>query len=157
MTPDTKPERPHLTCAAERMYPDVDPALVWALVADPERAGEWAAVTTVGYMGTELPEVGQAVFVRTARWQPPSRARRVEVESWNAGSGYTCRVTGAPLVDAIEFSARVEPVVGAARLSTRVRVVLRAAPARLIAGLWGWFARRRVEHMLDRIERRARA
>jgi len=157
MTPGTKPERPRLTCAAERMYRDVDPALVWALVADPERAGEWAAVTTVGYMGTELPEVGQAVFVRTARWQPASRARRVEVASWIAGSGYTCRITGAPLVAGIEFSARVVPVVGTARLSTRVRLVLRAAPARLIARFWGWFARRHIEHMLDRIERRVRA
>lgn len=157
MTAGSKPGRPHLTCAAERMYPGVDPARVWALVADPERAGEWAAVTTVGYMGTELPDVGQAVFVRTARWQPAARARRVEVEAWHAGSGYTCRVTGARLVEAMEFSARVEPVVGTARLSTRVRLVLRAAPARLIAGIWGWLARRRVNRMLDRIGKRARA
>jgi hypothetical protein len=157
MTAETESGGRHVTSVAERMYPGLDPAAVWALVADPARAGEWAGVMPVGYMGKELPEVGHALFVKTAPWQSRSRARRVEVLSWSAGSGYSCRVTGTRLVDDVEFAARVEPVVGAAGVSTRVRVALQAAVPRLLEVPLRWLAGLKTQRMLARIGKRALA
>lgn len=72
----------------ERRDLEADPAAVWSLVADPERIGEWAPVKFVGWMGTNLPAVGQAFFVSV--WgRPPIR---LEIDEWEAGRRFRCGV-----------------------------------------------------------------
>ncbi|NNF63846.1 MAG: SRPBCC family protein [Acidimicrobiia bacterium] len=72
----------------ERRDLDADPAAVWALVADPERIAEWAPVVFVGWMGTNLPAVGQAFFIS---WLTDG-ARRFEIDEWEAGRRFRCVV-----------------------------------------------------------------
>ncbi len=69
-----------------------DPATVWALVADPERVAEWAPVRFVGWMGREVPDVGQAFFVTLDKHADPSTALRLEIVEWVAGHSYRCAI-----------------------------------------------------------------
>lgn len=78
-----------------RLLRNGDPAAVWALVADPERFSEWAPVRQVGFMGTELPEVGQAFFVTLRRRTDPRNALRFEIAEWEAGHRYRCTIRGS--------------------------------------------------------------
>lgn len=141
----------NITCSAERVLA-VDPTAVWALVADPARVGEWAAVTTVGYMGTELPKTGQAVFVRTSRWQKADNARRIEIEAWEAGAGYRCVVEGRRSRSPICFEVGIKPEVAADAISTRVRLTQRIETSGFLAAMLRRFICGRLERKLDRIE-----
>lgn len=140
-----------VSCSAERVLA-ADPTAVWALVADPARVGEWAAVTTVGYMGTELPKTGQAVFVRTRRWQKADNARRVEIDSWEAGAGYRCTVESRLSRSPLCFELSIKPEVGADGISTRVRLTQRMETSAAIAAMLRRFICGRLERALDRIE-----
>lgn len=136
---------------AERVLA-VDPTAVWALVADPARVGEWAGVATVGYMGTELPKTGQAVFVRTRRWQRSDKARRVEIESWEAGTGYRCRVERSNARSPMLFEVSIKPEVSADGIATRIRLTQRMNAPSLVAGMLCRYVSARLERKLDRIE-----
>lgn len=140
-----------IVCVAERLI-SADPARVWALVADPMRAGEWAAFDVVGYMGTELPKTGQIVFLRTRRWRPGPRSRRVEVQHWEAGSRYRCEVQ-ADGRKPVCFEIGVTPEATGGEIVTRVRVSQRME----LTGSFPWILRRYVarhlERLLDRIEK----
>lgn len=140
---------------SERVLP-VDPSLVWALVADPSRAGEWAAVETVGYMGTELPKPGQALFVKR-RWRGESRAHRVEIEDWEAGTSYRCKVATPLLAEPLVFSLEVKSEVTGSGIGTRIRIDERMELPRSAAALIRWYEQRAIERRLDRIARHAAA
>lgn len=78
---------------------DADPSAVWALVADPERIAEWAPVRQVGFMGTELPQVGHAFFVTLRKKAEAAGAMRFEITEWEAGHRYRCSIQGSRLVE----------------------------------------------------------
>jgi len=130
-----------------------DPTRVWALVADPARVGEWSAIEAVGYLGTELPKVGQIVFVRTRRWQSPTRARRVEIEAWDAGSSYRCNVEIGRVATSISFELRVTPEVTGDGVVSRVRLAQRMELPRLYVPVVRGHLNRQLERKLDRIAR----
>ena len=139
---------------AERVLP-VDPTAVWSLVADPARTSEWAGVTTVGYMGTELPKTGQAIFVRLRRWDRDSKARRVEIESWEAGTGYRCVIASKRAQTPIRFDLTIKSEVVADGIATRVKLTQRMVTAPAWAGITQRYVAGRLERKLDRIERAA--
>ncbi|MEA2002441.1 MAG: SRPBCC family protein [Actinomycetota bacterium] len=141
-----------LFCAVERVF-SADPTRVWALVADPARVGEWAAVEAVGYLGTELPKVGQIVFIRTRRWQSPTHARRVEIEAWDAGSGYRCNVEIGRVATSISFELRVIPEVTGDGVVSRVRLAQRLELPPAYVSLLRRHLSRQLERKLDRIGR----
>lgn len=82
-----------------RLMRDADPSAVWALVADPERISEWAPVHQVGFMGTELPEVGHSFFLTLRKKTEAARAMRFEIAEWEAGHRYRCSIQGSKLVE----------------------------------------------------------
>lgn len=145
-------ERQTVISIAERLI-DADPTRVWALLANPERVADWAAVTMVGYLGTELPQTGQSVFVqgRGRRAKP----KRVEIESWDAGAGIKCIVHTEPQPTGFELT--IHPEVEHESITTRVRLVQRShVPAYLQVGA-RWWVNRQLTRKLDRIERVCRA
>lgn len=152
MTGNTADRNVQLIRSAERVF-KVDPTRVWALVADPSRVGEWAAVETVGYLGTELPKVGHAVFVRTRRWQAPTRARRVEINRWEAGSAYQCTVQPGRFAESIQFEINVTPEVTGDGVATRVRLTQRLVIPAFSARLLSRFVIGQLERRLDRLGR----
>lgn len=139
-----------LVCRAERLI-DADPSRVWALVADPERLREWAGVATVGYMGTELPKPGQRVFVRTRLGVLPGRQRRVEIESWQAGSAVTCLVETA--ATPTRFDMKIAPRLEPERIETQVSLVVHAEVPVWLDVAGGWWGEMRLRRMLNRIAR----
>ena len=141
----------HVVCTAERILP-ADPARVWMLVADPARVGEWAAVDTVGYMGTELPKQGQVIFVRTRRWQRPAAARRIEVEEWEAGSRYRCALPASRLVTEATFEVEMHPEPSGDRVATRIKLMQRMDATPAAAGVVSRLVDRRLRKLLNRIE-----
>ncbi len=68
----------------------IDPARVWAFVADPENLPRWAPARSTGYMGTELPAVGHTLFLHQRRRADPETAWRCRIEIWDAGHRVRC-------------------------------------------------------------------
>ena len=156
MSDDRTPSTPPLVCSAEQVL-DADPAAVWALVGDPLRVGEWAAIEAVGYLGTELPKVGHIVFLRTQRWQRRSSPQRVEVESWEAGAGYVCVVEPGRLLTSIRFSVALTPEVTSDGIATRLRLTQQVVgPRPLLALLRGRLCRS-LEAKLRRVAKAVRS
>lgn len=145
----------HVFSSVERVL-EADPARVWMLVADPSRVGEWAAVATVGYMGTELPREGQVVFVRTRRWQRPAAARRIEVEEWEAGARYRCVLQPSRLVPRATLDVEIHPEPAGDTVATRVKLIQRMEARSPAASGVQWLVDRRLLKLLDRIDRAAR-
>lgn len=139
-----------VACRAERVI-DADPSRVWALVADPERLRDWAGVVTVGYMGTELPKPGQRVFIRSRFAGMPGRQRRVEIESWRAGSAVSCALETRSTPT--RFDLKIEPEIGAERIATRVRLAVYAEVSVWLDVVGGWWIETRLRRMLNRIAR----
>ena len=90
-----------------------DPASLWALVADPERVGEWAPVQFVGWMGREVPEIGHAFFATFRKGADPSSAVRFEIVDWAAGHQYRCSITRSLEDDAAVSDEMIEVTVTA--------------------------------------------
>jgi carbon monoxide dehydrogenase subunit G len=130
---------------------DADPSRVWALVADPERLREWAGVVTVGYMGTELPKPGQRVFVRSRIGLLRGRQRRVEIESWKAGSAVSCALDGRSTPT--RFDLRIEPEMRPQRIATQIRLDVHAEVSAWAEVAAGWWIEMRLRRMLNRIAR----
>ncbi|MDJ0498063.1 MAG: SRPBCC family protein [Acidimicrobiia bacterium] len=152
MTETTGSRRTHVLCTAERVL-GTDPARVWMLVADPARIGEWAAIATVGFMGTELPQSGHVVFVRTRRWQRPKSARRIEIEEWEAGAGYSCKLGSYRFADEVTFGVEIHPEPAGGGVGTRIRLAQRMEAAPLLASWLQSYGNGRLERLIDRIER----
>ncbi len=123
------------------------------LVADPARADEWAAVATVGYMGTELPKSGQVVFVRTRRWQRPSSARRVEIEEWEAGERYSCKLGSYRLAENVTFGVEIHPEPAGGGVGTRIKLTQRMEAAPQLAGWLQNYGNRRLQRLIAKVER----
>lgn len=151
MKRDTPAGKAPFMAFAERVV-DADPARVWALVADPMRAGEWAGVATVGYMGTELPKTGQVVFVRSRRWRPRSRTRRVEVQEWEAGSRYRCEIQHEGAA-ATCFELAITPEATGSEIATRIRITQTTLVPKSTAGLAQRYVCGQLERQLDRISK----
>ena len=152
MTERTDPRRTHVLCTADRVL-EADPARVWMLVADPARVDEWAAVATVGFMGTELPKSGQVVFVCTRRWQRRGSARRVEIEDWEAGARYSCKLGSYRLADDVQFGVEIHPEPAGEGVGTRIRLTQRMEAAPQLARWLQAYGNRRLQRLIDRIER----
>ncbi len=139
-----------LVCVAERVLA-ADPARVWALVANPERIGEWAGLAMVGYMGTELPKTGQSVFVRSTRWRRLAKVRRVEVEAWDAGARVSCLVHTDGSAAAARFELAIHPEVARDAIATTVRLVQRVNVPVVAHVLARWWVEMELNRKLDKI------
>ena len=144
--------RIHVLCTAERVV-ETDPARVWMLVADPARVGEWGAVAAIGFMGTELPKSGHVVFIRTRPWQRSQSARRIEIEEWDAGTGYSCKLGSYRFADDVTFGVAIHPEPAAGGVSTRIKLTQRMEAAPQLASWLQNHMNRRLERLIDRIER----
>ncbi len=133
---------------AERVI-EADPTRVWSLLANPERIADWAAVSMVGYLGTELPRTGQSVFVqgRGRRAKP----KRLEIETWDAGSGIKCIVHTEP--EPTRFELTIHPEVQHESILTRVRLAQRSRVPGYLQVAARWWVDRQLAQKLDRIER----
>lgn len=143
-------QRHNVHAVAERVIP-IDPTRVWSLLGDPARLGEWAGVRPVGYLGTELPQPGQSVFVQ--RPGPGRRSSRVEIESWSAGERIVCLVDVAP--EPVRFEMIIHPEVGHEAIATRVRLEQRVSVPVLLAAPAQWWVERQLERKLNRIVKAA--
>lgn len=123
------------------------------LVADPARVGEWASVATVGFMATELPKSGHVVFIRTRRWQRPKSARRIEVEEWDAGAGYSCKLGSYRLADDVTFGVEIRPEPAGGGVATRIKLTQRMETAPRLATWLQRYANRRLRRLIDQVER----
>lgn len=132
---------------------DVDPSRVWALVADPERLGEWAGVVAAGYMGTELPKSGQKVFVRARNPLLGRKQRRVEIESWQAGSAVSCVVESR--LGPIRFDLVIKPRVETGGIETQVEIMEQMEVSPVLAPVAQRWMDWRLNRMLARISRAA--
>ncbi len=139
-----------------RLLEGIAPSAMWALVANPSRVGEWAGVRAVGYMGTELPSVGQVVFV-ARRLGPVRRARRVEIVDWEAGHRYRCALPDRRLATERRFEVVVGAEVEPEGASARLRIAYGAEVVSWLANPWRAVAARRLGRMLDRAERTLRS
>lgn len=142
--------RRQIVCVAERVL-DADPALVWALIANPDRVGEWAGVTMLGYMGTELPEAGQSVFVRASRWGKLAKTRRVEIEAWDAGASVRCLVHIDRSPAKVGFEVTIHPEVAHDGIATTIRLVQRMDVPGAAVVVARWWIDMQLKRKLDRI------
>ena len=143
--------RQEIVSVAERLVA-ADPTLVWSLLANPERISDWAGLRMVGYLGTELPQAGQSVFVEGQG--PRAKSRRVEIEAWDAGTGIKCIVHTEP--EPTGFELTIYPEVQHGSIATRVRLVQRSHVVGWMAPGVRWWIDRQLERKLDRIEGVAR-
>lgn len=86
--------------------PGIDPAAVWALVADLGRLEEWTPLERVDWAG-DLPRPEQA-FTGRGRLGPLRRRLTFRVEEWEAGRWYRIRVEGLPLLREADLWVEVE-------------------------------------------------
>ena len=133
----------------DRSVPGIDPASVWALVADPARLGEWTPLTLVGYMGTELPSVGNAFFAKWHQRDADAAALRFEFVEWVAGRSYRCALSDARFATEREVEVRVHSVLEDDGAHTRVQVLHRADVAGWAATAYRAAAERRIRRALD--------
>jgi hypothetical protein len=129
----------------------VDSASLWALVADPRRIGEWTPLQFVGYMGKELPEVGNAFFAGLPRTSP-RQSLRFEFTTWEAGRRYRCSVSGGRLLRGVAVATSVIGEVSEGAVTTRLDLEFGAdlpAVLRPIATAW---ASRLLRKAIDRAE-----
>ena len=138
-----------------RALPRVDPARVWAFVADLTRLPEWVPVHSSGAMTTEAPAVGHAFFVTLRKGRDPTKALTLRVAEWEAGSQYACDIAGSSLVSEGRFEVAVSgvPHVGA---DTEVTLRFRGEVPPWAFAMVQMEARRRLRKALDRLERALR-
>lgn len=145
-------ERRKIASIVDRVI-DVDPSRVWALVADPERLGDWAGVVTVGYMGTELPKPGQKVFIRSRNPVTRGKHRRVEINSWQAGSAVSCRVDSR--FGPVRFDLVIKPLVESGGIETEVEMLAQLEVVPVVAPIAQRWLDWRLRRMLGQISRAA--
>jgi hypothetical protein len=134
-----------------RWLEGVDSARLWALVADPQRIGEWTPLHFVGYMGKELPEVGNAFFA-TLGGANPDKAMRFEFTHWEAGRRYRCSVAGPRMIGGLAFSVAVQEEMAESAVSTRLDLELGGDVARVLHPWWRAWAARRLQRAIDAAE-----
>ena len=127
-----------LRVAAEQRLDGVDPARVWAFVADPKNLATWAPARSTGYLGTELPSAGQTLFLHRARRTNPERAWRCRIEAWDAGHHVRCALEtpGAAHDQAVELTVRNDGS-GAQPIAV-IAIVYRGEVPRIGAWLYRW-------------------
>ena len=135
-----------------RALPGVDPARVWAFVADLTRLPEWMPVHSSGAMTAEAPAVGHAFFVTLRKGRDPRKALTLRVAEWEAGSWYACDVTGSSLISDGRFEVAVAgvPHVGA---DTEVTLRFRGEVPRWAFAAVQVETGRRLRKALNRLER----
>ncbi len=143
---------PKVVVREGRALPGIDPARVWALVADLTRLPEWVPVHNSGAMTTEAPAVGHAFFVTLRKGTDPRKALTLRVAEWEAGARYGCDVTGTALVDEGRFEVAVA---GVPHVSADTKVTLRftGEASRWTAPMVQMVVRRRFRTALDRLEK----
>ncbi|MFQ5554662.1 MAG: SRPBCC family protein [Acidimicrobiia bacterium] len=143
---------PRVVVLDGRDLPGADPARVWALVADPARAGEWTGLHAAGSMARELPTVGDAFYLTRRPESDPRRATRYQLVQWVAGRSYRCSMSSTRTASGRELEVRVhtDPLA----VSTRVEIVLRADVNRWAAAPYRAVALTRIRGVLRRLATR---
>ena len=97
-----------ISVITEQRAEGVDPASVWAFVADPANVARWAPFHHAGYMGTELPGVGHTIFLHRGRRERANEAWRCRIEAWEAGHRVRCSLETPGAATAQELEVVVE-------------------------------------------------
>jgi hypothetical protein len=137
-----------------RTIADVDPAVVWALVADPAKIDEWSGAHLVGYMGRELPAVGSAFFATWRAGAPEQRAVRFEFTEWVAGNSFRCAMSPGRLGRDRHVQVAVESVLDPGGAHSHVEIVHVAEVPAWAAAFYRFLATRRVRSAIERLVRR---
>lgn len=135
-----------------RLMRGSDPSAVWALVADPERVAEWAPVHQVGFMGTELPQVGHSFFVTLRKKTEPAGAMRFEITEWEAGHRYRCTIQGSRLVDNEQIDVIVTSEVDEGRPAANFELRYSADAPAWHAPIRRFEVRRRLHRAVEAVE-----
>ncbi len=114
--------------------PEVDPARMWVIVADPARMTEWTSAVEM----LAPPELitHEATFAAVHRFGPVRYRVDYLVTGWEAGRRYRLEVAGLPLAEDAEFGCRVEAMVEGDHAWTRLELMRRLtvpAPAWALA------------------------
>jgi len=113
----------------------VDPARVWAFVADPANIVRWAPARTIGYLGTEIPDVGHSLFLHRGRRERAGRAWRCRIAQWEAGHRIRCTLDTPGAARQQEIEVVVETSGSGAAPAADLSLAYRAevpAPAALL-------------------------
>ena len=132
--------------------PGADPARVWALIADPARAGDWTGLHVAGSMSRELPTPGDAFHLTRRRGRDPRRAARYQLVRWVAGRSYRCAMPATTFASDRELEVRLHTDPMAA--FTRVEIVLRAEVSRWARAPYKAVVLARLRAVLRRLARR---
>ena len=127
---------------------------MWALVADPGRIGEWTFLHLVGYMGTELPVVGNAFFAKQAKRAADESAARFEFVEWVAGRQYRCAMSPTRWAGEREVEVRLHSELEDDGAHSRVQLIHRAEVPTWLASSYRMAAERQIRKVLAKLARR---
>jgi uncharacterized protein YndB with AHSA1/START domain len=130
----------------------IDPARVWAFVADPARIDQWAPVRSSSFMGTELPSQGHTVFLHRTRRRSPDDAWRCRIEAWDAGHAIRCALETPGPAESQEMQITVATEGSGDRPIAAVSLEYRGDVPPWLAPVYRW----RIRTMLRRAVRRIR-
>jgi uncharacterized protein YndB with AHSA1/START domain len=131
----------------------IDPARVWAFVADPAKIERWAPVRGSSFMGTELPSQGHTVFLHRGRRANPDDAWRCKIETWDAGHGIRCALETPGPAEHQRIQITVDTEGSGDRPVAAVILEYRGDVPRWLAPIY----RRRIQTLLRRSVRHIRA
>jgi len=139
-----------ISVSAGQRMDGVDPARLWAFVANPKNISDWAPVRAAGFIGTEVPGVGHTLFLHRRRGARNERAWRCRIQAWEAGHRVTCALEtpGAATEQRLELTVGTHGT--GDHPAASVRVAYRGDVPRLLA----WFYRRRIAQLERRAIRR---
>jgi uncharacterized protein YndB with AHSA1/START domain len=126
----------------------VDPARVWAFVANPANLAKWAPARRTGFLGTELPAVGHTMFLHRRHGDDPDRAWRCTIDEWEAGHRIRCRLETPGAAQDQSIEVIVETRGTGPHASTGLGIHYRADVPAGLAPLYRWRVRSMVSHAI---------
>ena len=127
-----------ISVTAQERAEGVDPASVWAFVADPANVARWAPFRSAGYMGTELPGVGHTLFLHRGRSERADDAWRCRIEAWEAGHRFRCSLETPGTATAQEIEVIVENQGSGAQPVAAVSFAYRGDVPPALAPIYRW-------------------
>ncbi len=141
-----------ISVVAAESIEGVDPARVWAFVADPANVTRWAPVHEAGFMGTELPNAGHTLFLHRDRRARADRAWRCRIDEWEAGHQIRCSLETPGLAEEQSITIVVETRGTGAHAAAALSVGYRGDVPPLLALVYRWriraMAERAVRHVV---------
>lgn len=130
-----------IAVAVSQEMDGVDPARVWAFVANPANLEKWAPARRVGFMGTELPSVGHSLFLHRGRNEDADRAWRCRIDVWEAGHRIRCTLETPGSAQDQTIEVVVETRGSGSHARTGLGIVYRGDVPGGLAPLYRWRVR----------------